>query len=280
MGRKPRIDPVRVRFLSDVLRTETDEAKRRTAILELAEADPRTNPEVMTSLIGALKRDSASVRAVAAEVIGRFKAVFPSAGAALESAAESDPSPAVREAAKQALWEYHLNGYRSPKGGDPAAMQTAEPPLALPAYQRPPVAVAPPAPVPVAIPAPVPALPNVVVRPVVPATPVPVASRVGPTVSGGGKLNPTRELVSRVATRSGSTVEPPLAKRIASAPPPPAVETEPPIIIHRPDVSVYGKRPAIYVELPPIVSPPGAMPGTVPLPGPTSEPPFGKTAAR
>jgi hypothetical protein len=126
----------RVRQLVDTLRNETDSARRRSAITELKEADPRTQLDVIPALVAALRHDAtAGVRADAAEAIGQFKQVYPVAGLALETAAESDLSPAVRDAAQQALWEYHLSGYRSARWADGITGQTAEPPLARPAIR-------------------------------------------------------------------------------------------------------------------------------------------------
>lgn len=135
-SRKGKSD-ARVKHLADTIRTDADEKKRRAAIEELKDADPRTQPDVIPVLVVALQRDSVpQVRAEAAEAIGQFKAVFPVAGAALESAAEGDPSPLVRDAAQQALWEYHLGGYRSARGADGIAGQTPEPPIARPGPAR------------------------------------------------------------------------------------------------------------------------------------------------
>jgi hypothetical protein len=126
-----------VKQLAETLRTETDEKKRRAAVAELKDADPRTQGEVIPALVAALQRDrSPQVRADAAEVIGQFKMVFPLAGIALETAAEDDSSPAVRDAAHQALWEYYLAGYRS-VGGEVFPGSTPEPPFAKPVVPRP-----------------------------------------------------------------------------------------------------------------------------------------------
>src|SRR5262245_61807998 len=108
-NRKSKVDPARVRQLTEILKSEPDEKKRKAAVAELAETDPRLQLEVIPALTTALRKDpSAAVRSAAADVIGRFNVVFPIAGLALEDAMESDASPTVRNAAKQALWEYHL----------------------------------------------------------------------------------------------------------------------------------------------------------------------------
>ena len=100
----------------------------------------------MPALIGTLQRDpSPAVRAEAAESIGKLHPVDQPAGIAMETALSSDPDPKVREAVKSALWQYHLNGYRTPPAGNPYATQTAEPPLAA-ARPQPPLAKASPRP--------------------------------------------------------------------------------------------------------------------------------------
>src|SRR4051794_16853638 len=117
--RKARLDPARVRQLVDIVRADPDEKKRAAAIVELTDADPRVQIEVIPALVAALRKDTSEiVRRASAEVIGRLNIIFPAAGLALEDAAIADPSGAVRGAARQALWEYHLLGYRSAKGGD------------------------------------------------------------------------------------------------------------------------------------------------------------------
>ena len=131
--RKAKIDAARAKHLVDVLRSDPDERKRKAAVAELRDADPRTHGEIMSALVTSLQRDpAAGVRAESADTLRHYKVVSPVAGVALETAAESDSSPVVRDAAQQALWEYHLGGYRSAKGTDGFAGQTAEPPLARP----------------------------------------------------------------------------------------------------------------------------------------------------
>lgn len=205
--RKPKLDANRVKQLAETLRTDPDEKKRRAAIAELKEADPRQIPEAMTILVSTLQRDpSPAVRADAAEAIGSIKVMVPLAGVALEIAAESDPSPAVRDAAQQALWEYHLIGYRSTKGADGIAGQTAEPPLAKPAIARPVVTVAklpndPPMP---------PVQPAVGVTP--PPLPVPVLTNPPPAPKPEMK-NGIRTLVTAAPPpRLNDTTEPPIAQ--------------------------------------------------------------------
>jgi hypothetical protein len=222
--RKPKSD-ARVRQLIETLRGDPDEKKRRAAVAELREADPRTQPDVIAALVAVLQRDpSAPVRAEAAEALGQFKGVFPLAGVALETAAESDPARVVREAAQQSLWEYHINGYRSAKGADGIAGQTPEPPIARPAPPRPtivpvtaatPIIPPPPAP-PVGPPLPTVAPPPVAAIPSVLPVEVKSGLRVVVTSAPPPSLN--------------VTAEPPLAKPGAgpvSPMPTPAPEPRP-----------------------------------------------------
>lgn len=235
-ARRPRLlEAPRIRQLADTLRSDPDERSRKAAAGELAAADPRVHPEVMPALLEALRSESAEVRAMAAETIGRFRTVFPLAGDALEQAAESDPSPAVRAAAKQSLWEYHLNGYKSGKGKTIVAAQTAEPPLAKPGGPRP-AADPPPA--------------VAVTRPTSPAA-IPPGPRVAP-VSG---LTDPRAILTRPAA-ANTTGEPPLAKAPTPAAPAPKLTQEPPLLPRWPEPVVIGHSPKFTLDLPPVVTPP------------------------
>lgn len=119
------------------LRADPDEGRRKTAAEFARSLDPRANPDLIPALVQALQNDpSPAVRGASADSIGRLKPVQPLAGAALESAQLNDPSPLVREASRNALWQYHLNGYRTPPAAESAA-PTPEPPLALKAPEPP-----------------------------------------------------------------------------------------------------------------------------------------------
>lgn len=156
----------KVKTLLDTLKNDLDEKKRLAAVEDLSGYDTRTHVDVLPGLLASLKADpSAAVRSAAAEAIGGLKPVVQTAGVALEQTNSSDPSDAVRKAAQAALWQYHLNGYRS-AGAAPSQPQTAEPPLAK---GKPKVAVAPPVPTPVKPP----------VKPPVVATPVSLPKQQG-----------------------------------------------------------------------------------------------------
>lgn len=242
----------------DVLKADLDEKKRIAAAEGLRGVDPRTHPDVMPALMTSLQQDpSAAVRAAVAETIGKLKPVSAEAGAALETVVTADPSDAVRKAAQQALWEYHLNGYRSASAG--ALSQTAEPPLAKPKTK----AVTPP-------PAPKPPIPVVLTSKTpttdVVATPPPPAPRPITTGIGKGAIYP-------------QTIEPPLAKpkapvavvkpvEAAPAIPVPEKKAEPPA----PTPEKKAETPAIPVPMP---MPPDGIPVPPPAFVPTIPPPPG-----
>ena len=271
---KPKTDAARARVLIETLKSDPDEKKRKAAADELGGADARQLPEVVTALTAALQKDaSAAVRAEAAETLGQLGQVVPHVGAALEAAAAGDASPAVRLAAKKSLWEYHLNGYRSPKGADGMAAQTIEPPLASPAAPRPASAVvfAPPPPVPSfappapgRTPTPVPQLPAVV-----PPTGPRVARPAFLADLLPGPRAAVRSLLKTAPPISNMTSEPPLAKRPAVTIPPlpspsapvPTVTLEPPPAAVAPRVPDYVPTlPPFRPDLPSVVLPPDATP--------------------
>lgn len=211
--RKPKLDAPRVRQLTDTLRADPDERKRRAVIAELKDVDARVHPDVIPAFVWALQHDpSAAVRADAAEAIGQSKVMIPVAGVALETAAETDPSPAVRDAARQALWEYHLIGYRSTKGADGIAGQTVEPPIARRPVPRTPVVIGPVPPPPVP-----PSNPPVVPVSVNPQPVAPVPTPAAPPAQSKGGI---RTLLTAVPPpQLNVTAEPPLARPPLSSTP-------------------------------------------------------------
>lgn len=127
----------KVKQLAETLRASPDEGKRKQAAEDLRDYDPRSNPDLIPALTAAVQKDPVpAVRSAAAESIGKLKPVSQPAGLTLEAVAQADPDAGVREAANQALWQYHLNGYRPPTTG-PLAPQSAEPPLAARPVSRP-----------------------------------------------------------------------------------------------------------------------------------------------
>lgn len=121
----------KVKQLLETVKSDPDESKRLAAVEALTAYDPRTHVEIVPTLVNSVKLDpSAAVRAAAAQSIGELKPPTQTAGVALEQTLANDPVESVRKASQQALWQYHLNGYRS--AGITAPTQTAEPPLAKP----------------------------------------------------------------------------------------------------------------------------------------------------
>ena len=125
-------DPVsRGKQLTITLQSDPDEQKRKAAAVEMRGLDPRQNPELLPALTTALQKDpTPDVRIEAVETLGLLKPISQPAGLAMEAALTTDPDPKVREAIKAALWQYHLNGYRTPPGGGALATQTTEPKIA------------------------------------------------------------------------------------------------------------------------------------------------------
>lgn len=125
-------DPsLKVKQLVATVQSDIDVDRRKSAIVELRTHDPRTNPDIISSLINTLHKDpSPDARALAAETIGGYRSVFTTAANALESAELNDPDKTVRAAAKSALWQYGLNGYRV--AAPTATPSSVEPPLAKP----------------------------------------------------------------------------------------------------------------------------------------------------
>jgi hypothetical protein len=252
------MDPVRVRQLAETIRSDPDEKRRKAAITDLLDADPRAFPEVIPALISALQKDTPTVRVAAAEAIGQFNVVFPLAGVALEYAAEQDPSQAVRRAAQQALWEYHLNGYRSTKGVDGFTVQTAEPPIAKPGKPRPKLSNEPPL-------APVVSVSASTPPSLSPATLSPVVTSPVVTPTLNRPPGPRKDFIPRVLDIRAAlygpaylnrSVEPPIAKPSTTRTFPATLSMEPPIQPLWPDPVVLGKPPPIVLDLPPVVSPP------------------------
>lgn len=205
------------------LRTDRDEKDRVAAAVTLRNADPRNDLEVLPTLMTSLQQDpSPTVRAAVAETIGKLKPVSVEAGATLEGAVIGDPSEAVRKAAQAALWQYHLNGYRS-TAANAAIPQTVEPPLARPKSI--------PTPMPNPAPTPLPTLGTLTSNTKPQAAPAPVQPVVQPVA------RPISTGIGRGAIYP-QTIEPPLAK------PKPTVDIKPPV----PSIEVPKFREETVVE--------------------------------
>jgi hypothetical protein len=127
--RQTKPDPQsRSKQLIETLRNDPDEAKRKAAAQEIRGLDARNVPDIIPALIQSLQKDpSPTVRMEAVDTLGKLKPISQPAGLAMESALQTDPDLKVRDAIKAALWQYHLNGYKTPQGGSPLAMQNTEP---------------------------------------------------------------------------------------------------------------------------------------------------------
>lgn len=225
--------------LVTTLQSDPDEKKRRQAAEQLRSLDPRKDGDVVPALIGSLQRDpSPAVRAEAAESIGKLRPIYQPAGIAMESVLASDPDAKVRDAVKSALWQYHLNGYRTAPPGSLTAVPSAEPPLAS-ARPQPPLAKAPPAP-----------------RPAADASFRPITNTVGKGVY------------------FQSTPEPPLAKPRGAAPLRPRDEAKSPAVLPAPKPAASVPDPAPKpADSPPSAPTPGVptvgVPTTTPAPAPS-----------
>jgi len=169
-----------------VLRNDTDEHHRLSAIQNLSHSDLKQSPQAGIALIDALLKDpSPAVRSAAAEVLGRLRPMAVQIGMALEQAESADSSATVRNAAGKSLAAYVHAGYQPsadgapplatpappPSGQKPSAFkpasrpaqprnQTAEPPLAKPVptfvIPAPSLNIEAPAPTPLLVPMPPP----------------------------------------------------------------------------------------------------------------------------
>ncbi len=126
----------RAKQLVEILRTDPDEDKRIAAATELKGLDPRNNPEIIPGLMASLQKDpSPAVRIEAVKALGDLKPVSEPAGLAMEAAKASDPDAKVVEAIRKSLFQYHLNGYRTPESGSPFATETDAPGSKRPAVK-------------------------------------------------------------------------------------------------------------------------------------------------
>ena len=159
--RSPKPDPAtRVPQLVSTLKNDPDEGKRADAAKELSNYEYRDFPEVLPTLLAALKKDSSTnVRVETARTLGDLHPVPLQAGEGLEQAEKNDPAWRVRTAARSALLVYMVKGYRASRP-ETGQGQTIEPPLADFSPRKPGIVpVAAPLPTPIGKPAPRPAGP-------------------------------------------------------------------------------------------------------------------------
>src|SRR5579859_6295392 len=129
-GKKPTADE-QIADLVKTLRTNPDERHRASAAEELVKFDAKSHPTVAATLIDSVMKDpSAAVRYEAAQSLGKVRPITSQTAYALEYALSNDVSTRVRTAAKSALWQYHVAGYRGI--GPSLPPQTAEPGFAAP----------------------------------------------------------------------------------------------------------------------------------------------------
>lgn len=137
-----------VNELIGTVKLDKDETKRAAAAEELRHFDPKAYPDIVSILIDVLLNDpKPSVRAEAAQSLGKLRPVTQEAGWALEQAVAKDASMRVRLQARTALLSYQWAGYQSPKTTEgpmlgqpssgpskpaPRLPMTPEPPLATP----------------------------------------------------------------------------------------------------------------------------------------------------
>jgi len=120
-GKKPKANPAeRIPELIVTIKTEKDESRRVAAAAELREYDTAANPEIVHVLIDVMLNDAKpSVRAEAADSLGKIRPITKEAGWALEQAMAKDASMRVRLQARYALLGYQWNGYESVKVNEP-----------------------------------------------------------------------------------------------------------------------------------------------------------------
>jgi hypothetical protein len=279
---RPRIEQPRINLLIQIIQSDPDENNRNAAVLELSRADPRLSTGVIQILSDAILKDqSPLVRQSAIGAIERYKAVFTLGGLALETAMERDASPEVRSAARQALWGYHLMGYKSVRDLDDFIRQTPEPPLAKPPGVKAPVTAEPPFKAEVAKAGPAAALqlpsldlspgPRVSLMLHQPETIHSLEPLPGPRVSLITLRPVPIAMLAALSPRPSRTVEPPLAHQNPQSVSPPIVR-EPPIQPHWPGPLSAGTPHPFAKDLPPMTWLPGTFPGESSIEDITAEP--------
>ncbi len=120
----------RVPELLALVKSDGDESKRAAAAQELRMYDPNQFPMIVPVLVDVLLTDAKpSVRAEAAQSLGKMRPITQQAGMALEQSLANDASMRVRLQARSSLLQYHWSGYHSARKDD-LVPQTKEPPLA------------------------------------------------------------------------------------------------------------------------------------------------------
>jgi hypothetical protein len=131
-GKKtPKPEPaVHVPELLGIVKTDGDEDKRCAAAEELRQYDAEKFPDIIPVLVDVLLHDSkASVRAEAAQSLGKLRPVNQQAGAALDQAVAKDAAMRVRLQARSSLLLYYMAGYHTGKKEEVPAATNKEQPL-------------------------------------------------------------------------------------------------------------------------------------------------------
>jgi hypothetical protein len=190
------------------VQSDGDEDKRMAAAAQLREFDPAQFPDVVPTLIEVLLNDKKpSVRAEAAQSLGKLRPVSDKAGMALEQALAKDSSMRVRLQARSVLLQYRWSGWKEPvvkkdetpiaRPKEPPPPQSKEPPLAAPVSKAPPLAQT------SARHAPQPAS-----APRLPPTPTPVTVNPPPATAPEAEPLPT-EPTAPVGDEQGPVLNPP-----------------------------------------------------------------------
>lgn len=228
---------LKIKQLVATLQSDPDNERRKVAAEAMRTVDPRNNADAISTLVNTLQNDpNPGVRAIAAESLGAIKSVYPNAGSALENAEKSDPDANVRAMSKAALWQYHLNGYKTPTTSMASLpSQTGEPPLAV---RRP-------------------------VQPTTPTNPAPM-----PT-TGETSFRPITQGMGKGVVYQ-PTAEPPLAKSKAPTttvtdlkPPMPTIPA-PPIPMPMPPVELNKPLPPLSIPDLPTIPSGSAVPTVIP----------------
>jgi hypothetical protein len=198
---------VAVPELIRTVQSDGDEDKRMAAAEQLREFDPVQFPDIVPALVEILLSDKKpSVRAEAAQSLGKIRPVSDKAGMALEQALAKDSSMRVRLQARSVLLQYRWSGWKEPtpkkdetptaRPKEPAPPQSKEPPLAPPVGKAAPVAqsssrYAPqPASAPRLRPAPAAVRVNPPPPPVRQAEPLPTEPAIPPAAPAGDEQGP------------------------------------------------------------------------------------------
>ncbi len=221
---------LKVKQLVATLQSDPDTDRRKAAAEAIRTIDSRNNADVIPTLVATLQNDpNAGVRSIAAESLGAIKAIYPAAGAALEASEKSDPDANVRAVAKAALWQYHLNGYKTPSNSTVGTLnQTGEPPFA-------------------------------VRKPAIPSAPAPAELTFRPITQGVGKNSAVQPTAEPPLAKPKAEVKPPTPIIVAPPMPMPMPMPNPVVVLPVPKVD-----PALTIPDAPKIPAGDAIPTVIP----------------